>query len=163
MALALALAQGSSIWGEGKQSMNPRERKWIFTWEECKRKERVRYCHLQEDSQGGESIGLPPSKRQPRRREQSVAAFDRDNQCVCVCVCGRERESKEKQERFFFMHEIYTRIIVIDLIIVKLFGVCPIVFFPARERVFHVNICVIVCNCYFRLLIFLIILFGTQQ
>ena len=77
-----------------------------------------------------------------------------------ISVCVRV---KKKQERFFFSCETYIIIIVIDLIIVKLFGVCPIIFFPARERVFHVNICVIVCNCYFGLLIFLIILFGTQQ
>ena len=47
------------------------------------------------------------------------------------CVC----ESKEKQERFFISHETYTRIIVIDLIIVKLFGVCPVVF-PFKEKGF---------------------------
>ena len=31
-----------------------------------------------------------------------------------------------------------------------------------RERVFHVNICVLVCNCYFGLLIFSIILFEDN-
>jgi len=30
-----------------------------------------------------------------------------------------------------------------------------------EEMIFHGNICVIVCNCYFRLLIFVIILFGA--
>ena len=61
---------------------------------------------------------------------------------ISVCVCVKERESKEKQERFFFSREIYTRIIVIDLIIMTLFEVCPVVFFLQGERVFHVNICV---------------------
>ena len=28
---------------------------------------------------------------------------------------------------------------------------------------FHINICVLVCDCYFELIIFVIILFGTQQ
>ena len=74
-----------------------------------------------------------------------------------ISVCVRV---KKKQERFFFSRETYTRIIVIDLIIMKLFGVCPMVFSLQREKVFHVNICILVCDCYFRLLILLIILFG---
>ena len=41
-----------------------------------------------------------------------------------MCVC----ESKEKEKRFLFSRETYTKIIVIDLIIVKLFGVCPVIF-----------------------------------
>ena len=61
------------------------------------------------------------------RRVQSIVTFERDNLCV--------RESKEKSERFFFSHETYTRIIVIDLIIVKLFRVCPMVF-PFKEKRF---------------------------
>ena len=44
-------------------------------------------------------------------------------------------ESKEKRESFFFSCETYTRIIVIDLIIVKLLGVCSIVF-PFKEKGF---------------------------
>ena len=56
-----------------------------------------------------------------KKREQSVAAFERDNWCVC--------ENKEKEERFFFSRETYTRIIVIDLIIVKLFEICSRGFF----------------------------------
>ena len=50
-----------------------------------------------------------------------------------ICVC----ESKKKQEKFLFNHETYTRIIVIDLIIVKLFGVCPVVF-PFKEKGFSI-------------------------
>ena len=42
---------------------------------------------------------------------------------ISMCVCERERENKEKQEGFFLNRETYIRIIVIDLIIVKLFGV----------------------------------------
>ena len=61
------------------------------------------------------------------RREQSVAAFERDNWCVC--------ENKEKEDRFFFSRETYTRIIVIDLTIVKLFGICPMIF-PFKEKGF---------------------------
>ena len=67
-----------------------------------------------------------------------------------ISVCVR---AKKKHERFFFSRKTYTRIIVIDLIIVKLFEICPVVF--------HVNICIFVYDCYFGLLIFVIILFGT--
>ena len=42
---------------------------------------------------------------------------------ISMCVCERERENKEKQEGFFLNRETYTRIIIIDLTIVKLFGV----------------------------------------
>ena len=41
-----------------------------------------------------------------------------------ISVCERAKKNK----RFFFKHEIYIRIVVIDLIIVKLFRVCPVVF-----------------------------------
>ena len=77
-----------------------------------------------------------------------------------ISVCVR---AKKKQERFFFSCETYIRIIVIDLIIVKLFGVCPVVFFPSRRKGFPRKFCVLVCDCYFGLLILLIILFGTQH
>ena len=71
-------------------------------------------------------------------------------------------ESKEKKERFFFSCETYTRIIVIDLIILTLLRVYHVIFFLQGERVFHVNMC-FVCDYYSGLLIFVIILFGTQQ
>ena len=45
-----------------------------------------------------------------------------------ISVC----ESKEKQERFFFSCETYIRDIVIDLIMVKLFGVCLVLFWIAN-------------------------------
>ena len=50
---------------------------------------------------------------------------------ISVCVCERVKKNK----RFFFSHETYTRIIVIDLTIVKLFKVCPVVF-PFKEKGF---------------------------
>ena len=61
--------------------------------------------------------------------------------CVCECACARvcvcvcERESKEKQEGFLLSRETYIRIIVIDLIIVKLFRVYPVVF-PFKKKGF---------------------------
>ena len=74
---------------------------------------------------------------------------------------------KEKQNRFFFSRETYTKIIVIDLIIVELFGICPVVFFPSlfpsKRKGFPCKFCVLVCDCYFGLLLLLIILFGAQQ
>ena len=49
--------------GRGKIERETKREKVDFAWEERKRKERVRYCRLQEDSQGGESKGLSPSRR----------------------------------------------------------------------------------------------------
>ena len=45
-----------------------------------------------------------------------------------ISVC----ESKQKQERNFSLALRHTRDIVIDLIIVKLFGVCPVLFWIAN-------------------------------
>ena len=72
---------------------------------------------------------------------------------MCVKV------KKIREFYFFFSRETYTKIIVIDF--------CEIIrnlsrdFSLQRERVFYVNICVFVCDCYFRSLILLIILFET--
>ena len=44
-------------------------------------------------------------------------------------------ESKENKRDFFFSHETYIKIIVVDLIIMKLFGVCLVVF-PSRRKGF---------------------------
>ena len=69
-------------------------------------------------------------------------------------------ESKENK-RHFSLAVRHTRIIVIDLIIVKLFRVCPVVFI-FKEKSFLRRFCIPMCNCCFELLILLIILFGTQ-
>ena len=45
-------------------------------------------------------------------------------------------ESKEKTREIFFSRETYTRIIVINLIIMKLFGVCPVVFSLKKKKGF---------------------------
>ena len=76
-----------------------------------------------------------------------------------ISVC----ESKEKQERFFFSHETYTIFIVIDLINSELIRSLSRDFSLKKKRGFHVNICVVVCDCYFELIAFVIILFGAQQ
>ena len=47
-----------------------------------------------------------------------------------ISVC----ESKENKRDFFFSRETYTRIIVIDLIIVKLFRVYPVVFLFKKKE-----------------------------
>ena len=66
-----------------------------------------------------------------KKKRKRIAAFEKDNLCV--------REQRKIREififYFFYSHETYTRIIVIDLIIVKLFGVCPVVF-PFKEKGF---------------------------
>ena len=75
-------------------------------------------------------------------------------------------ENKEKQERFFFSHETretFTKNYCNwfdNSEIIRSLSRC---FFLQRERVFCVNTCVLVCDCYFGLLIFVIILFGTQH
>ena len=75
-------------------------------------------------------------------------------------MCVRVKKTKEI---FFFSRETYTRIIVIDLIIVKLLGICPVVF-PFKEKgFFHVKICILVCDSYFKLIFFVIILFKPNK
>ena len=64
--------------------------------------------------------------RRKKKKEQNVVAFEKDNLCVRV---------KKNKRDFFFSREVYTRIIVIDLIIVKLFEICPMVF-PFKEKGF---------------------------
>ena len=54
--------------------------------------------------------------------------------CVCVCVCVRERAKKNKRDFSLAMRHSQ-KIIVIDLIIVKLSGICPVVF-PFKEKGF---------------------------
>ena len=47
-----------------------------------------------------------------------------------IILCVRIKKNKRD---FFFSREAYTRISVIDLIIVKLFGVFPVIF-PFKEK-----------------------------
>ena len=79
-----------------------------------RRQPRERAVHG-EEKKGGESKVLPSLR-----------------EIISMC------ESKGKLERFFFSRETYTRIIVINLIIVKLFRVCleifPFSFFPFKEK-----------------------------
>ena len=72
---------------------------------------------------------------------------------MCVKV------KKIREIFFFFIRETYIKIIVIDFF--EIIRNLPRDFSLQRERVFYVNICVFVCDCYFRLLILLIILFET--
>ena len=90
----------------------------IATFKKIAKEGRAKGCRLWEDIREGESKVLPHLK-----------------EIISVCVC----ESKEKQESFFFSRETYIRIIVIDLIIVKLFRVCLVIFSLQRESIFHVN------------------------
>ena len=49
------------------------ERKWFFSWEEHKRKERVRYCRLQEDTKRVRVRAKKkeaPHKKKKNKREQ---------------------------------------------------------------------------------------------
>ena len=73
-------------------------------------------------------------------------------------ICVRKRK-KIREIFFFFSRETYTKIIVIDFC--EIIRNLPHDFSLQRERVFYVNICIFVCDCYFRLLILLIILFET--
>ena len=73
-----------------------------------------------------------------------------------VCKC------KGKYERFFFScetHKKYCNWFENSEINLSLFRG----FSLQGERVFYVNICIFVCDCYLELIILEIILFGTQQ
>ena len=70
--------------------------------------------------------GVPQSEK---RKEKGLSPV---REIIYVC-----ESKKKKKKRFFFSRETYTRIIVIYLIIVKLFGVCSIVF-PFKEKGFFV-------------------------
>ena len=48
---------------------------------------------------------------------------------------------KKKKKKNFFNRETYTRIIVIDLIIVKLFKICLVVF-PSKRNGFLCKFCI---------------------
>ena len=79
--------------------------------------------------------------------------FEKENLC--------ERAKKNKRIFFlFFSCETYTKIIVIDLIIVKLFGVCPVIF-PFKRNDFPCKFCVLVCDCYFGLIVFFFFFFDN--
>ena len=132
----MALAQGVPPYGERENRAWNQEREKRFSlgknargrrvqgiaaFKKIAKEERAKGCCLWEDSRGGDSKVLLPLK-------EIIS--------VCVCARARARESKEKQERFFFSRETYTRIIVIDLIIVKLFGVCLVIFFPSKRKDF---------------------------
>ena len=56
---------------------------------------------------------------------------------------GRCRTVKRKRRMALQSREIYTIIIIINLIIVKLFGVCPVIF-PFKEKGFSTQIFVLV-------------------
>ena len=113
---------------EGESKVLPSSRRHKESM--CKSKERGRCTRKKKKREQPRGSRLEKKKTTKRglcvekkikKREQSVAAFERDNWCVC--------ENKEKEERFFFSRETYTRIIVIDLIIVKLFEICSRGFF----------------------------------
>ena len=76
-----------------------------------------------------------------------------------INVCVRAKKTKKNKRDFSLAVRHSQKIIIIDLIIVKLFRVCPVIFPFKEKRFFYVNI----CDYYFELLIFVIILFGTQQ
>ena len=83
-------------------------------------------------------------EKKTKRKESKVLLPLR----MIISVC----ESKENKRDFFLNHETCTRIIVIDLINSELIRSLSRGFFFQREKIFHVNICVLVCNCYFGLL-----------
>ena len=51
--------------------MKPRERKMIFAWGERKRKERVRYCHIREDTKRVCARVKKEEDAQERKRRES--------------------------------------------------------------------------------------------
>ena len=71
-----------------------------------------------------------------------------------ISVCVRVKKNKRDFSLAMKQERHSQKIIVIDLIIMKLFGVCLVVFPFKEKNVFHVDICVFVCDCYFGSLIF---------
>ena len=57
-------------------------------------------------------------------------------------MCEQERKKKKKKERFFFSRETYTRIIVIELRIMKLIQSLSRSFLPLRGKGFPRKFCV---------------------
>ena len=55
--------------------------------------------------------------------------------CVCVCVCVRVKKNNRDFSLAMKQERHSQKIIVIDLIIVKLSGICPMVF-PFKEKGF---------------------------
>ena len=93
-----------------------------------------------------------PHKRKREREQPKVSCLEKEDSqerelCEEKKIKGENKvlpplrkiisvcESKENKRDFFFNRETYTRIIVIDLIITKLFGVCPFIF-PFKEKGF---------------------------
>ena len=76
-------------------------------------------------------------RRQPRKRAVHGEENKKERAKYChllrkiISAC----ESKENKRDFFINRETYIRIIVIDLIIVKLFEVCTVVF-PLKKKEF---------------------------
>ena len=102
----MTLTQGSSLQGEGKQSVKPKERKQIFTWEEYKRKERARYCRLQKDTKRV-CAGVKKkeasqerkrreraAKREPLREKEKSKVLPPLKKIISVC----ERVKKNKRD-----------------------------------------------------------------
>ena len=56
--------------------------------------------------------------------------------CVCVCVCVRVNKNNRDFSLAMKQERHSQKIIVIDLIIVKLSGVCPVIF-PFKEKGFY--------------------------
>ena len=117
--------------------MKPRERKIIFTWEERKRKERARYYHLWEDTKRvcarakkeEDEREREPLREKKDSQERAVGGEENKRKLVCVWKQKKIRE-------IFFNYETYTKIIVINLIIIKLFVTYSMIFFPKRRRTF---------------------------
>ena len=65
-------------------------------------------------------------------------------------MCERAKKNKRN---FFFNRMTYIRIVVINLIIMNLFRVCPVIFPLKKKKGFPRKYLCFVCDFYFRLLI----------
>ena len=122
----MALAQGSSLQGEEKQSMKPRDKKKDFrlgdnpggeskvllssrreqsvaTFEKIVEEEKANRYRLWGDYQGRESKRLPPLRIQPTRRVQNVFSFEKiAKEKRAKCCHPQQRQPKRamwKRER----------------------------------------------------------------
>ena len=72
------------------------------------------------------------------------------------------RAKKTKRFSLVVKHTL-ERDIIIDFIIIDWLGVCPIFFFFQEKSVFHITLCIFMCDWYFGLVILVIILLVVDE
>ena len=84
--MALAFVPWVLPMGRGKI-----ERKWFFSWEEHKRKERVRYCRLQEDTKRVRVRAKKKEATQEKRERAAKSEPLREKKTVKRELCMKKK------------------------------------------------------------------------